>query len=303
MSIQITLRQKGFLPFWKKTLPFEVILGNQLHYGVYDKLCLKLGKWGDGPFTAYLPNAIGRGIEVKWSETEKQQVTLSLETPCHDAELKELFAMVERITTYWKCKLFFGGAKKPTKDISMEMLYANSSRYNREHLFRIVEQMMEEEVSIADFSCACWPLSMGRREAEYFLEHPTHFSHWLHRAQVMDVYYSYPDFWKKQDGTTEGQYILVQGIGNLLPYDPAAGHWETDKKTGKPMTADAYHIFFFTSDKEDELVDLPYDIFIRSMNVEKAKAYDKRRFLMEPLSYEELAAIYQKGCVILAQQK
>jgi len=303
MSIQITLRQKGLLPFWKKTLPFEVILGDQLHYGVYDKLCLKLGKRGDGPFTAYLPNAIGRGIEVEWSETEKQQVTLSLETPCHDAELKELFAMAERIMRYWKCKLFFGGEKKPVKNISMEMLYANSSRYNREHLYQMIEQVMEEEVPIADLGCACWPLSMGRREAEYFLEHPTHFSHWLHRAQVMDAYYSYPDFWVKQDGTVEGQYLLVQEAENLLPYDPSAGHWETNKKTGEPMTADEYRIIFFISPNRDEVVDLPYSVFIRSMDATKAKSYDKRRFWMAPLSYEELAEIYQKGCEILAQQK
>lgn len=301
MSITITIRQKGFFSFFQKTLPFEVILGERLHYGIYDKLCLKIGKRENGPFTAFLPNAVGRGIEVTWSEQEKKQVKLCLETPCHEAELQELFRMIDRIRDYWKCKLYVGDEKRPIEPAALKMQYINACRYNRDHLNALVDKYLEDEEAAVDLGCACWPLTMGQKELRYFAEHPDHFGHWLHRAQVMDAYFSYPDFWVKQDGTMEGQYLLVEEAENLLPYDPAAGHWETDKKTGKPMVADVYKIFFFISPNRDEIVDLPYSVFIRSMDVSKAKAYDKRRFWMAPLSFEELAEIYRKGRELCGQ--
>lgn len=37
MSVEITIKQKGF---FKKSLPLEVILGNNLKYGAYDGLRL-----------------------------------------------------------------------------------------------------------------------------------------------------------------------------------------------------------------------------------------------------------------------
>jgi len=226
---------------------------------------------------------------------EKKEIKLSVETPCHEAEIQELFEMIDRIRSYWNCRIYVSDEKKPTDPSGLKMCHVNASRYNRDHLSGLIYKYLEDEEAVVDLGCACWPLSMGQKELKYFAEHPGHFDHWLHRAQVMDAYFSYPDFWVKQDGTLEGQYLLVEEAENLLPYDPAAGHWETDKKTGNPMVADEYRIFFFISPSRDEIVDLPYSVFIRSMDASKAKAYDKRRFWMAPLSYEELAEIYRKG--------
>ena len=79
MSVDLTITQKGLFP---KTLPLSVILGDRLRYGSYDAAWrLEQGKLAEGEFIAYLPDAIGRGFSVTWSDREKHRVELRLLSP------------------------------------------------------------------------------------------------------------------------------------------------------------------------------------------------------------------------------
>ena len=78
MSIDITITQKGLL---KKALPLPVILGKDLQYGALEGERLEPGKLGEADLIAYLPEAIGRGIQIFWREGEKMKVELRSLTP------------------------------------------------------------------------------------------------------------------------------------------------------------------------------------------------------------------------------
>ena len=110
MSLDLTILQKGII---KKTLPLSVILGDRLHYGSFDesRRLRKKQMGGQGWFVAYLPQSIGRGIRIGWTEGEKEKITLRLLYPTAQSELQELAAIVDRVLCHWRGELLMDGEK------------------------------------------------------------------------------------------------------------------------------------------------------------------------------------------------
>ena len=78
MAIDILIKQKWF---GNKTMPLEVILGDDLHYGNFINDQLTVGELGESEFIASNPECIGRGFSVTWNPTEKKSINLRLPLP------------------------------------------------------------------------------------------------------------------------------------------------------------------------------------------------------------------------------
>ena len=95
MSLDVCITQKGL---FKKGIPLEVILGNELSYGNFDGLCLECGQLGETEFLAYHPAHIGRGLDVYKRQVLRAASGISM--PIHCRRISKSFARLFRITLY-----------------------------------------------------------------------------------------------------------------------------------------------------------------------------------------------------------
>ena len=99
MSIDVCIKQKGL---FKKTIPLDVIIGDELAFGINDGLRM-VGDDQEGNMIFYNPNSIGRGFHISWDEEEKNELNLRLLNPTTTDEMRSFFNCLRRITDYWKC--------------------------------------------------------------------------------------------------------------------------------------------------------------------------------------------------------
>ena len=109
MGITFKIKQKGLFKRNRKPMPFDILLGDKLQYGTYGRGRLE-NEHSDDRLTAVLPHAWGRGIWV-WLQEDNKGLTIGLPTPCHKAEVDELFEMVLRVAQYWRCTITVEGNK------------------------------------------------------------------------------------------------------------------------------------------------------------------------------------------------
>lgn len=163
MSVEITIKQKGF---FKKPLPLEVILGDNLKYGAYDGLRLAHDEMGNGEFVAYNPQHIARGFSVQWQEGEKQEVYMRLPVPTCAEEVDDYFDTVERISSFWKkADIEIDGNQTTIDEINrgrQSMKEFNLSTLNMYGSGKYGE-------GVHYIFCAFWPIALGEREKKDLL--------------------------------------------------------------------------------------------------------------------------------------
>ncbi len=177
MAIEISIKQPLH---GSKTMPIDIILGNELHPGCtvgdrFETDCI-----GAIDFVAYEPSCIGRGFSVKWNERETQQIDLRLPVPSTTREIKVMFVAAERIARYWNADLILDG---DTMDLFRFRLatddkIAHNDRVRRYMCSRILDGTDE---SLVAYSLI--PLTVGKAEAEQFLGGDNVFTAWLHQMQ------------------------------------------------------------------------------------------------------------------------
>ena len=113
MPIDVTVIQKSLI---QKTLPLNIILGDELKYGSFDGFRLDPDELGEVGFIAYNPEHIGRGISIEWKEQEKEKSITACTHPYNPNEIRDFFAGIERICNCWKCELEVDGEKQSSKE-------------------------------------------------------------------------------------------------------------------------------------------------------------------------------------------
>ncbi len=115
--------------FRRVPLPFDVIIGDKLHYGnAEDYVQTMDGQVGKREFIAYLPEHIGRGFLVIWHEGESRRVVLRQTLPCCEPELREFYETVKRIAEFWKGRLIVDG--RPTTLKAFQNTLEDNIRFN-----------------------------------------------------------------------------------------------------------------------------------------------------------------------------
>ena len=307
-GIDFDITQKGLLKKSRKAIPLDILLGDNLQYGTYGKGKLT-NEHSDDQLTAILPDALGRGIWVRFKE-ENKGLRISLPTPCHDRELDELFNMIFRIAQYWNCTILWGADRKKFTLFDLKRIKQSAQIYNKECLIDIVEEILDYpyqdngEPTVCNFIGGWHHVAFGPKEAEKFIERPTCFSEWLHEVQAAKASYCYPDFYEWTKGCITGQYDLIPGgFSFLLPYTPFALSYDIFKKTGEPAHADTWEVCFTNTEPMEEMGKLPYDVFLEALAPEDMVYHDAHCFMLPNLTYDKIQRILENGNAILSSRK
>lgn len=291
MSVDLVIRQKSFI---KKALPLEVILGNELSYGVMETGCrLKSGVLDESEFIVYMPQHIGRGISVEWKKGEKQQVALRMLSPTCLEEVDALYRMVQRIANYWNCNIEMDGNGMNVKEF--QSTREEIQKFNVDVLKSMAKRVMEdvEEGGATTLFSAMWPMMMGKKEAELFVKEPEAFGVWLHEKQVQDLYYAVPLFYRDAEGGVIGRFAISEGVDSIIPVKPYVPFGVEDPDTQKALECSDYRAAFFSSTYDRIIGEVPYEQFISSVPASKLSRYDGGNYVMEGLTVEELKQILQ----------
>lgn len=283
MSIDVTIRQKGFL---KKTLPLEIILGDELGYGEYDGLRTDIGKLGETEFLAYNPHRMGRGFSVIWNREERSQVELRLLNPTSKEEIEDFFQCIERIADYWKCDIEIDG--EPVKAGDLPEILENMIGFNQRVLRDMSQKVVDEGNPLTLFSVA-FPIVLGKEEAQRFAreENTDGFRDYMHDKQSLDVYYPAPRFYRTDRGIM-GIYCLSEDVRSIFPKKPTVPFGMKDPETNKGLKADLWKVFLYSGSMNAQVGEIAYDEMIERLPKEKVSEFDEEKILIENLTLDEL---------------
>jgi hypothetical protein len=299
MSIDIVIRQKGL---FKKTLPLSVILGDHLVGGTYDQY-FRLAEGhvpSGGEMAVYDPAHKARGFTVSWS---RRSATLRALNPTTVHELRDYYAAVERIMTYWNATLEVDGFKNVPLQTFLGGL-DSITEHNRRYLEVFSDKILAGEKGTLTMCCALWPLHFGIKEAQAAKEHPAgaadYLAHWLHDMQSIDAYYAAPSFYTEEGGLF-GRFTLAAGRQNVFPLTPSVPFGAHDPQTGRPPVVEDYEITL-TVPAEDRIIaedrvigTVPYDVFLNALEPDKVAYYDAGSILVASHAPAELEALYLRA--------
>ena len=286
MSIDITITQKGLL---KKALPLSVLLGKDLQYGALEGERLEPGKLGEADLIAYLPEAIGRGIQIFWREGEKMKVELRSLTPTTREELRAFYDCVGRIAAHWKCDLEVDGEKTTLRDFQAG--FENQVSFTLRALRSMSQEILEGKHESLTLYSAMFPLTLGREEAERFAgaESLSGFRDFLHEKQNMDVYYAAPMFYRDGEGVL-GLFVLREGVRSVFPKVPQVPLGMRDPETGKALQVDRWEIALGDVDMK-QVGQVSYDTFLARLPADRVPRFDGGSVLLEGLTLSQLQKI------------
>lgn len=285
MAIDVTIRQKLF---GGRTMPLEVILGDDLHYGNFADESLDVGELGDTEFVAYNPECIGRGFSVIWNPKEKKNVILRLPFPSTPRELTDFYAAVERMVKYWDAKLIVDGNRMSLATFLAG--FQDMVSFNDRIIGQFSREVLDGEHDTLTLCSAMWPLAMGKDEAATFLEDPENYAVWLHEKQAMDAYYASPRFYMGEQGVF-GRYMLMNDLPAIFPEKPTVPFGVTDPTTGKALECSEWRIRFGIEGEEEPLGEIAYSRFLSIISDSKKSKYDGAHFLLSEMTEAEIKAL------------
>ena len=285
MSIDVLIRQRLF---GNKTMPLEVILGEQLHYGHFVKEQLNVGELGETEFIAYNPKSIGRGFSVIWNPREKKEIVLRLPQPSTTQELRDFYDAIQRMVSYWRGILVVDGSRVRLPDFLAT--FEDMVDSNQRMLHHFSRQVLDGESDVLTLYSTMWPLSVGKEEAAMFAENPNYYAEWLHEKQSMNVYFASPDFYIGDSGIF-ARYVLINNTPAVLPYQPTVPFGATDPATGKHLDCHEWMIVIGIEGEKEPLCEMEYSKFLRLISEDKKSKYDSNHFLLAELTEKEIRAL------------
>ena len=285
MAIDIMIEQKLF---GRKNMPLEVILGEGLNYGNFENDMLNIGELGGNEFLAYNPEKIGRGFSVIWTPEEKRRLYLRLPLPSTAQELKDLYCAVERMVSYWGGKLTLDGNRVSLSEFLDG--YDEMVEFNYRVVRHLSSQILDGDQETLTLYSAKWPITLGKEEAEIFLNEPERFDEWLHEKQNMDVFFASPDMYNGENGIF-GRFFITEELPAIFPNEPTVPFGLTDPETGKALECKNWCIAVGFHDEKRPITEMEYSDFLNSIPEEKKTKYDANHFLLEALTKEEIKMI------------
>ncbi len=279
MSLDITIKQK--FPYLK-TVPFELIVGDELQYGSFENMSLKLGIIGEGEIVLFHPKHIGRGFSVVWNENEKKQIDIRLPSPSTRFELADVYRCVERIAGYWNCQITVNGQEMNKEQFRAG--YRNMVEFEERTLDYMCEKIIDGSNQSFTLFSARWPIVISKSEAEQFKGEPVKYAEWLHKMQDISAEYAEPLLYKTDEGLL-GRYIFTDGIAEIFPKKP----W-LPPSAGESAKCEKWIVSVFDNENGDQICDIEYYEFLSKIS-NRCKPYDCDHIITEKLTLEEIKAL------------
>lgn len=287
MAIDITITQRMF---GNKPMPLEVILGSELRYGRLEQDHLVMDERGEDEIIVYHPGCIGRGFSVKWHPNEKKKLELRLPMPAPEKEIRHFYAAVTRMMQYWKGKLNVDG-EATTLSAFLQGL-ENMIQFNERLVRNFAQEVMDGKHEKLLLWSAMWTMTVGRDEAQRFLEATSSFGEWLHEKQSMDVYHAPVQMYQIESGHM-GLFVCVDECPAVYPDQPSVPFGLIDKKTGKPLVCNDWRVALVPQSEKGSIGEITFQDFVKRLDSKHISRYDAGHFLMQPLSEGELRALLE----------
>ncbi len=262
MAADIKIRRKGL---FKSEIKLTDLLKDDLEIGIQNgSYVLKDFEGQDKVWLIiYNPKNIGRGISIFYDNKLKGDINLYVSLPTASVDFDVLYKVMQRIENKIKIKDI---------EIDGELLSMNEvpakldklKTFSRDY----IKDINTEEHSSLTIFAAMFPITMGKEQMENFKFNPYLFDEWLNEKQQEDVYYPTAQFYKDNEGSYIGVYVLSTDATSVFPVKPhvPVGFELKDEEV-------SWKTAIFSSKQEEVIGELPYEKFVELLELEDAETF------------------------------
>ncbi len=285
MARELFIRNSRLL---KKPLSMsEIVSGHKWSYGTLDDHGrLDKGKIdNNGPLIIYDTENIGRGIQILDHDSSKE-IHLALVLPATEGDVRMLYDVAKRIAELWKSKhISVDGDKEDVSNldhcIDFDIKTHKSVLRNARQIFNGSEYL--------NLACATLPVCISTEQLENFADDYKEFGHFLHEKQKISAYKSAPLF-AQLDDVICSIYVFFDNGAIILPRVPEMKFTQD----GEIYTCMESYIFVHDLLEGEKISKMRFDDFVSRVPSEKKTEFDYRHILINPLTSEELQAIFKE---------
>ena len=285
MARELFIRNSRLL---KKPLSMsEIVSGHKWSYGTLDDHGrLDKGKIdNNGPLIIYDTENIGRGIQILDHDSSKE-IHLALVLPATEGDVRMLYDVAKRIAELWKSKhISVDGDKEDVSNldhcIDFDIKTHKSVLRNARQIFNGSEYL--------NLACATLPVCISIEQLENFADDYNEFGHYLHEKQMISAYKSAPLF-AQLDDVICSIYVFFDNGAIILPRVPEMKFTQD----GEIYTCKESYIFVRDLFEGEKISKMRFNDFIGRVPSEKKTEFDYRHILINPLTSEELQAIFKE---------
>lgn len=285
MARELFIRNSRLL---KKPLSMsDIVSGHKWSYGTLDDHGrLDKGKIdNNGPLIIYDTENIGRGIQILDHDSSKE-IHLALVLPATEGDVRMLYEVAKRIAELWKSKqISVDGDKEDISNldhcIDFDIKTHKSVLRNARQIFNGSEYL--------NLACATLPVCISIEQLENFADDYNEFGHYLHEKQMISAYKSAPLF-AQLDDVICSIYVFFDNGEIILPKEPEMKFTQD----GEIYTCEESYIFIHDLFEGEKMSKMRFRDFVGRVPSEKKTEFDYRHILINPLTSEELQAIFKE---------
>lgn len=285
MARELFIRNSRLL---KKPIPMsDIVSGHKWSYGTLDDHGrLDKGKIdNNGPLIIYDTENIGRGIQILDHDSSKE-IHLALVLPATEGDVRMLYDVAKRIAELWKSKhISVDGDKEDVSNldhcIDFDIKTHKSVLRNARQIFNGSEYL--------NLACATLPVCISIEQLENFADDYNEFGHYLHEKQMISAYKSAPLF-AQLDDVICSIYVFFDNGEIILPKEPEMKFTQD----GEIYTCEESYIFIHDLFEGEKMSKMRFRDFVGRVPSEKKTEFDYRHILINPLTSEELQAIFKE---------
>lgn len=285
MARELFIRNSRLL---KKPLSMsEIVSGHKWSYGTLDDHGrLDKGKIdNNGPLIIYDTENIGRGIQILDHDSSKE-IHLALVLPATEGDVRMLYDVAKRIAELWKSKHISVDGDK--EDVSNLDHCIDFDIKTHKSVLRNARQIFNESEYL-NLACATLPVCISIEQLENFADDYNEFGHYLHEKQMISAYKSAPLF-AQLDDVICSIYVFFDNGAIILPRVPEMKFTQD----GEIYTCVESYIFVHDLLEGEKISKMRFDDFVSRVPSEKKTEFDYRHILINPLTSEELQAIFKE---------
>jgi hypothetical protein len=159
--------------------------------------------------------------------------------------------------------------------------------FNEKIIKMFAEQVINDEQETLTFFSAMWPLTIGKEEAQRFLDDPKAYEVWVHEKQSIDAHYAYPRLYSGPQGII-GRYIFIDGCACIFPKEPTVPFGAMDPATRKPLQCNDWKVMVGIEGEDAPLCEIEYADFLQHIPEGKLSRYDASQLLVSAMTPEEI---------------
>lgn len=284
MARELFIRNSRLL---KKPLSMsDIVSGHEWTYGTLDDHGrLEEGKINNsGPLIIYDTESIGRGIQILNHDSSKE-IHLALVLPATEGDVRMLYEVAKRIAELWKSKQISVDGDK--EDISNLDHCIEFDIKTHRSVLRNARQIFNEREYL-NLPCATLPICISIEQLENFADNYKGFGHYLHEKQKIAAYMSAALF-AQLDDVICSIYVFFDNGEIILPKEPEMKFTQD----GEIYTCKESYIFVRDLFEGEKISKMRFNDFVNRVPSDKKMEFDYKHVLFNPLTSEELQAIFK----------